>query len=105
MKVFRYSCPNCGYSSVHELGTPEMDQTLTDVNTEFSEFKLFTCPVERRFVSVNVLDPNFSGKCPSDSAGLVQVENISKPACPQCGQRSVTVEDLKPLAPADSGSE
>jgi hypothetical protein len=35
VKVFSFRCPACGYESKHQVGTPDMDQILTDVNTEF----------------------------------------------------------------------
>ena len=104
MRLVKYSCPKCGYSSIHELGTPDIDQALTDVNTEFSKFLLFICPKEQRFVGLNVLDPNFSGECPSDSAKLIPVENADTVHCPRCGQ-SLSMEELKPLAAADAGAE
>jgi hypothetical protein len=33
LKVYSFKCASCGYESRHVLGTPDMDQTLTDVNT------------------------------------------------------------------------
>ncbi|MGI0015640.1 MAG: hypothetical protein ACREBU_19665, partial [Nitrososphaera sp.] len=30
LKVYGFSCPSCGYESRHLVGTPDMDQILTD---------------------------------------------------------------------------
>lgn len=103
MKVFSFRCPACGYHSRHSLGTPDMDQTLTDVNTEFAQYKLFVCKKEKKFVHLDVLDSHFDNRCPADSSELEQVDP-EKALCPVCG-RELEIEDAKPLATADSAAE
>ena len=103
MKVFSFNCPACGYHSKHQIGTPDMDQILTDVNTEFAQYKLFVCKKEKKFVHADVQDAHFDGKCPSDASELEGVDP-QQAKCPQCG-RDLTIEEIKPLATADSSAE
>ena len=103
MKVYSFKCPACGYESRHAVGTPDMDQILTDVNTEFAQYRLFVCKKEQKFIQADILDAQFDGKCPSDGTELEEV----KPAeakCPRCG-KELNVEEVKPLATSDSSAE
>ncbi|GEM_PF-741078 len=104
LKVFSFKCPNCGYNSRHSLGTPDMDQTLTDVNTEFAQYSLFVCKKEKKFVHMDILDSHFDGKCPADESELEQVNDPRKASCPACG-RELEVEEANPLATAGSAAE
>ncbi len=81
-----------------------MDQILTDVNTEFAEFKLFVCLKEQKFVHADVLDANFDGKCPSDGSNLKEVADSNHANCPRCGG-DLEIKEVKPLATADSAAE
>ena len=100
MKILKFSS-DCGYSETLELGTPDMDQTLTDVNTEFSEFRLFRCPAENALMSMDILDAGFSGRCSSDSAELVPLEDVTAVPCPRCG-KILSVQELRPLSAESS---
>jgi hypothetical protein len=86
LRVFSYKCPSCNYESKHQIGTPDMDQILTDVNTEFAQYRLFVCKKEHKFVHADMLDPQFDNKCPSDGSEL-------------------EIGEIKPLATADSATE
>ena len=79
-----------------------MDQTLTDVNTEFSEYRLFVCPKETKFVHADIQSASFDGRCPSDGSELMPVEKVPPDKCPRCGQ-ALVVDSVKPLT-SDSGS-
>ena len=81
-----------------------MDQTLTDVNTEFSDFQLFVCSQEQRLLSMDILDPAFDRHCPLDGSGLVRVDHLVTPNCPRCGTLMGS-EQLKPLATTDTSAE
>jgi DNA repair exonuclease SbcCD ATPase subunit len=85
------------------LGTPDMDQIMTDVNSEFAQYKLFVCKKEKKFVHLDFLDYSFNGRCPADSTLLEQVRE-DEAKCPQCG-KELSVEELKPLSSGDGGSE
>ncbi|HXG06407.1 MAG TPA: hypothetical protein VNI77_03675 [Nitrososphaera sp.] len=104
LEVFSFRCPTCGYNSKHPLGTPDMDQTLTDVNTEFAQYRLFVCRQEKKFVHMDTLDSHFDNKCPADKSELEQVSDPKKALCPACG-KELEVADIKPLATADSAAE
>jgi predicted RNA-binding Zn-ribbon protein involved in translation (DUF1610 family) len=103
LRVFSYKCPSCNYESRHQLGSPDMDQTLTDVNTEFAQYGLFVCKKEQKFVQADMLDSQFDGKCPSDGSELEEVKPLEA-KCPRCG-KDLEIGDAKPLATTDSGTE
>lgn len=103
MKVFDFACPSCGFESRHQVGTPDGDQILTDVNTEFAQYKLFACLKEKKFLSANVLDATFDKKCPSDGSDLQEVQ-IKEARCPRCGSQ-LTIEETKPLSAGDATAE
>jgi predicted RNA-binding Zn-ribbon protein involved in translation (DUF1610 family) len=104
LKVYSFKCASCGYESRHVLGTPDMDQTLTDVNTEFAQYRLFVCEKEQKFIHADVLDSHFDGKCPADGTKLEEVERPSEAKCPRCG-KELNIEEIKPLATSDSSAE
>jgi Zn finger protein HypA/HybF involved in hydrogenase expression len=81
-----------------------MDQILTDVNTEYAQYRLFICKKENKFVHVDILDAGFNGKCPSDSSELEEVEPKDA-KCPRCGSGSLEIVEVKPLATSDSAAE
>jgi len=103
MKVYSFKCPACGYESIHQIGTLDMDQTLTDVNTEFAQYRLFVCRKEKKFVHADVLDAQFENKCPSDKTELEQVDP-KQAKCPRCG-KELKIQEINPLATADSSTE
>jgi hypothetical protein len=86
------------------VGTPDMDQILTDVNTEFAQYKLFVCKKEGKFIHADVQDTQFDGKCPSDGTDLDEVLEPLKAGCPRCG-KELKVQEIKPLAASDSAAE
>lgn len=103
VKVYSYNCPACGYHSKHMIGTPDMDQILTDVNTEFAQYKLFVCSKEKKFVHADVQDAHFDGSCPSDKTKLEEVEDPGQAKCPHCG-KELKIDEIRPLA-LDSSAE
>jgi hypothetical protein len=80
-----------------------MDQILTDINTEFAQYKLFVCKKEQKFVHVDILDAGFDGKCPSDATDLEEVEPKDA-KCPRCG-KGIEITEVKPLATSDGATE
>lgn len=80
-----------------------MDQTLTDVNTEFAQYRLFVCRKEKKFVHADILDGSFEGRCPSDGTELEEV-GVKEAKCPRCGN-DLQVQELKPLSAGDSTAE
>ncbi|MGI0024306.1 MAG: hypothetical protein ACREA4_04070, partial [Nitrososphaera sp.] len=102
LKVYGFSCPSCGYESRHLVGTPDMDQILTDINTEFAQYRLFVCNKEHKLVHVDVLDGSFDGRCPSDGSEL-QETRPEVARCPRC-RGDLKVQDIKPLSAGDSTS-
>ena len=103
MKVYDFTCPSCRFESRHQVGTPDGDQILTDVNTEFAQYKLYVCLKEKKFVGANVLDTGFDGKCPSDGSPLQEV-TVEDARCPRCGGQ-LKVDEKNPLSTSDSAAE
>jgi len=79
-----------------------MDQILTDVNTEFAQYRLFVCSKERKFVHIDVQDGSFHGRCPSDGSEL-QETHPEGARCPRCGGE-LKVQEIEPLSAGDSSS-
>ena len=103
LRVHNFRCLACNYRSRHPVGTPDMDQTLTDVNTEFARYHLFVCRMEQKFIHVDILGASFDGRCPSDSSKLEEVDPADA-KCPRCG-KEVEVTEVKPLSASDSVTE
>jgi hypothetical protein len=103
LRVYDFACSACNFESRQQVGTPDADQILTDVNTEFAQYKLFACLKEKKFVGANVLDASFDRKCPSDGSELQEV-NVEEAKCPRCGS-DLKVEEKKPLSTGDSAAE
>jgi endogenous inhibitor of DNA gyrase (YacG/DUF329 family) len=103
VKIYSFKCPSCGYESKLPLGSSDLDQTLTDVNADYAEYRLFMCKVESKFVHADIHDKDFEGKCPSDASDLEEV-NPKQAKCPRCG-KELEVQEINPLATADSSAE
>ena len=85
MQIYHFRCKSCGYGSKLPLGSSDLDQTLTDVNADYSEYRLFMCKVESKFVHADIHYKGFEGKCPSDGSRLVEINQERSPLkCPRC---------------------
>jgi peptide subunit release factor 1 (eRF1) len=104
LKIYRFKCLACGYDSRHPVGTPGMNQILTDVNNEFAQYRLFVCRKELILVHADILDAQFDNKCPSDKSELEPIDDPEHAKCPRC-DKELKVEDIKPLATADGSAE
>jgi len=73
-----------------------MDQILSDVNLDYSEYRLFLCNVESTFVHADFHDKEFEGKCPHDASELSEIVEIPPTKCPNCG-KDLQTEVSRPL--------
>lgn len=103
LKLYQFVCPACSFESRNLAGTPDGDQILTDLNTEFAQYAVFGCPAERKFLTLDILDTRFDGNCPSDGASL-QEQDPGQVACPRCGAKLIVTE-TKPLSAGDAAVE
>ena len=103
LKIYDFACPSCSFQSRNQVGTPDGDQILTDLNTEFAQYALYACKKEKKFLSANLLDAGFDGKCPSDGSELQKVD-AEKAACPRCGA-GLNLQVTKPLSAGDASAE
>lgn len=103
LKIYVFKCKSCGYGAKLPLGSSDLDQTLTDVNADYSEYRLFVCKKESKFVHANIHDKGFEGRCPTDASELEEVDP-QHAKCPRCGNE-LEVQEINPLAAADSSAE
>lgn len=97
VKVYSFKCNSCGYESKLPLGSSDLDQTLTDVNLDYAEFRLFICKKESKFVHANIHDKGFAGRCPSDESKLMEIDQEIPPIkCPRCN-KDLVIEVNAPL--------
>jgi predicted RNA-binding Zn-ribbon protein involved in translation (DUF1610 family) len=103
VKVYNFKCKSCGYEAKLPLGSSDLDQTLTDVNADYAEYRLFICKKESKFVHVDIHDKGFGGRCPSDGTELEEVDP-KQAKCPRCG-KALEIREINPLAAANSSAE
>ena len=91
MQIYHFKCKSCGYESKLPLGSSDLDQTLTDVNADYAEYRLFICKKEASLVHADIHSRNFEGKCPFDGSTLVEIDQEIPPIkCPRCNKDLVT---------------
>jgi DNA-directed RNA polymerase subunit RPC12/RpoP len=91
MQIYHFKCNSCGYEAKLPLGSADLDQTLTDVNADYSEYRLFVCKVEKKFVHADIHDKYFEDECPSDGSKLIEIDQRILPIkCPHCNKDLVT---------------
>lgn len=103
VKVFSFKCKSCGYEAKLPLGSSDLDQTLTDVNADYAEYRLFICKKESKFVHADIHDKSFEGRCPSDGTKLEEADP-KQAKCPRCG-KELEIQEINPLAASDSSAE
>lgn len=97
MQIYHFNCDSCKYESKLPLGSSDLDQVLTDTNTDYAEYRLFKCEGEAMFMNADIHDRDFVGKCPSDSSKLIEIDEKIRPIrCPRCNQ-TLHVETSSPL--------
>jgi predicted RNA-binding Zn-ribbon protein involved in translation (DUF1610 family) len=90
MQIYHFKCNSCGYESKLPLGSSDLDQTLTDVNADYAEYRLFICKVESKFVYADIHDKDFEERCPSDGSKLIEIDETIPPVkCPRCNKELV----------------
>jgi len=104
LKVFSFMCKSCGYKAKLLLGSADLDQTLTDVNADYADYRLFICKKESRFVHADIHDRSFGGSCPSDGTTLEGVQDPRQAKCPRCGSE-LEIQEISPLAASDTSAE
>ncbi len=98
MELLEITCPRCGYSVSLLMGTQDPDQTFSDLNEDFAYYRLFLCPVDRAFHSINIHDREFDGDCPEHKGTKLESLKEIPTTCPKCGGEIQVVkkEILKP---------
>ncbi len=104
MQIYHFKCKRCGYESKLPLGSSDLDQTLTDVNADYAEYRLFICKKESKFIHADIHDKDFEDKCPSDGSKLIEINEAIPPVkCPHCNQ-DLVVEESRPLDESNNTS-
>ena len=90
MQIYHFKCNSCGYETKLPLGSSDLDQTLTDVNADYAEYRLFKCRTESKFVYADIHDKRFEGKCLADKSRLIEIDQANPPIkCPRCSNTLV----------------
>jgi DNA-directed RNA polymerase subunit RPC12/RpoP len=98
LQIYQFRCKGCGFEIKLPLGTSDMDQILTDVNTDYAEYHLFICRKESKFVHADIHNREFEGKCSSDGSELAEIdEEIDPIRCPRCNKQNLVTETRAPL--------
>jgi DNA-directed RNA polymerase subunit RPC12/RpoP len=87
LKHKKLECSNCGYHNEFQVGATELSSTLSDLNEEYSNFKLFRCSEEKEFHSLDIMDPDFNNTCPIHGAELEEIKDDEEMICPVCGSK------------------
>jgi len=103
VQVYSFKCNSCGYGSKLPLGSSDLDQTLVDVNADYSDYRLFVCRKESKFVHANIHDKDFRGNCPVCGTKLEEVDP-KQARCPRCANE-LEVQEINPLATTDASAE
>jgi len=83
-------CPKCTYKTNLTIGTPTLTQTYSDLNEDFSNYKVYECTACKKLFSMNIADKNFNYKCPKCSNKMNELNEIKK--CPKCnGNLNISV--------------
>lgn len=97
MQIYHFTCKSCRYESKLPLGSSDLDQTLTDVNADYAEYRFFKCQIESKFVHADIHDKGFEGKCHSDGSKLMKTDQeIPTVKCPRCN-KDLVMEVSAPL--------
>jgi len=97
MELWKLECESCKYATYALTGTPEPDQTYSDLNEDFSYYRIYECAGGKNLLSINVRDSDFSGKCPEHGTELRQLEGLPK-ECPKCrGKLEAAKLEMHPL--------
>ncbi len=84
LELLELNCPKCHYFVSLLVGTQYPDQTFSDLNEDFAYYRIFLCPVDKSFLSINIHDREFDGNCPDHKVKLQMLRDLPK-ECPRCG--------------------
>ncbi len=84
MELKKLACPICGYNRELLVGSSDSEHTLSDLNEDFAEYKIYHCPEGKELHSLDANDREFDGKCPIHGVELKALEDVPSD-CPKCG--------------------
>jgi transcription initiation factor IIE alpha subunit len=84
MELKKLVCPNCGYKKELLVGSSDREHTLSDLNEDFAEYRIYHCPEGKELHSLDANDREFDGKCPIHDVDLEELEDVPGD-CPKCG--------------------
>lgn len=84
METYEITCSSCGYHDVLQHGGTTRFETFSDINEDYSRYKIFLCNKEKKFISLDINDRTFQQNCPADNSQLEEVKSIPPITCPKC---------------------
>ena len=93
MELWEFMCENehCGYQKRLLKGTPMANQTLTDLNEDFANYRIFLCPEVKELYSIDTHDREFDNQCPIHHIELQELDELPE-LCPKCGGKTHSTE-------------
>ena len=91
MELWEFKCPKCGYTKQLLVGSHNQNQTLSDLNEDFADFRVFICPKGKELHSFDVHNREFDKTCPIHQVKLQECKNVHED-CPKCGETAQTTE-------------
>ena len=104
MKIYHIICKSSGYETKLSFGSSDLDQILTDTNLDYSDYHLFICKKEAKFVHADTHYKEFEGRCPSHGSELMKIEEMPPSKCPCCNQASLITEQNAPMEDSSTAS-
>jgi hypothetical protein len=86
MELWKLKCKICKYATHVLTGTSESDQTFSDLNEDFSYYRVYECANDKTLLSINVWDSEFFGKCPEHETKLHKLKSLPE-SCPKCNSK------------------
>ena len=93
MELWEYVCENeqCGYKKRLLQGTHMTNQTLTDLNEDFANYRIFHCSEGKELYSIDTHDREFDNQCPIHHIELQELDELPE-HCPKCGRKTHSTE-------------
>ncbi len=100
LKRLELNCGACGFHTELLVGSTGKDQTYSDVNEDFALYQVFYCPEGKEYLSLDIHDRHFDGKCPVHGSTIERIDTFPA-VCPMCNSPlEVTEKSILPTMEA-----
>ncbi len=84
MELKKLACQICEYKTDLLVGSSDSEHTLSDLNEDFADYKIYHCPEGKELHSLDANDREFDERCPIHGVELKELEDVPG-ECPKCG--------------------